>query len=78
MTTKKICDLAYFWSTDYTFISENGENYSTEWIDYMASHLQGVEKQKYLAGVNEFAEKVAKIVRQDILDSVKVEKYQVK
>lgn len=74
--TKKICDLAYYWVTDYTFVAENGENFSTEWINYVASNLQGIEKQKYLAGINAFAEKVAQMVKQDILDSVKVEKCQ--
>ena len=46
---------------------------SDAWTKYLISYLQGEEKERYIAGVEEFANRVAETIKQDILKSIKVE-----
>ena len=72
--------------TDYTYIKEinekiggrhNGikrfEDCSDKWVRYLASHLQGEELTKYLNGLQEFANKIAKSIKDEIMQPVEVE-----
>ena len=68
--------------TDYTCIVEYSkkisgnvsvEDCSDTWTRYLASHLQGEGKEKYIEGLKEFANNVAQIIRREMLKSTMVE-----
>jgi len=68
--------------TDYTCIVVNSkkisgadsvEDCSDTWTRYLASHLQGEEKEKYIEGLKEFANNVAQTIRREMLKSTMVE-----
>lgn len=68
--------------TDYTCIQQhnnkiNGvvsvDDCSDSWTKYLLSYLQGEERKKYIAGLEEFANNVAEGIKQEILKPTKVE-----
>lgn len=58
----------YFADYFYLDFGESGiYDESDRWIKYILKHLQGEERKKYLKGLQEFSEKMAQAVREDIL-----------
>ena len=67
--------------TDYTYIKyihrkrdghTSFEDASEKWRKYLVSHLQGAEKEKYLQGLQQFADKMSESIKSYILQSVQV------
>ena len=65
--------------TDYSFmvyIHHKGEHgtrikdYGDEWVQYLAQHLSGTEKEEYLKGLKEFITKLSKTIENQFLNAI--------
>lgn len=67
--------LASYVVNDYSFVETCGVvlDYSDKWVGFMLEHLEGKEKEEYLQGLQQFADKIAQSVKSQILEPVKIQ-----
>ena len=69
--------------TDYTFIVDKHhlgdygrqtDDYSDEWVQFLAQHLQGKERDEYIQGIKKFTIKLSKVIEDQFLSVISDEK----